>query len=359
MMLMAILVIILFIFLIGLLVWWWCQQKKTHKEGWEDYVESIYQKYLLRPLDVVMEHFYQDKDISFVRADLRNYIRKVKQGRKYMETKSVAVVGLLRDCKENIPHLQQFYQHLSQYCKDTLMVIVENDSTDGTREALLDWHRTDPSVTVLCATSPHINQSECATDALFSKQYSKTPSHHRIHKMAYLRNVYLRYLQKLKKPIDHVLVMDLDLKGNLFLDGLCHTFAVMEEDPRIEAVACNGMMRASCSLSAVNFTYYDSFAYVLPGEEGEWNTLFDKRSHDDEVIRYTSKKYLQGTMELDPVRSSFCGACVYRASALRNTEVAYSFSSERYVCEHTKLHQHLQHMVVNPRMLFLIEQNLR
>lgn len=335
--------------------------RTRQREEWEEYADTIYRKYLQRPVDIVFEHYYRDRDISFIKDDLRRYIYRVKNGGKYLKTKTVLVAGLLRNCRENIVRLQAFYHELTKHCKESLMVIVENDSTDGTRDELLRWREDDPSVTVLCASSSSSaasNQRECpVTDERYTKEYSKSPSHARIQKMAFLRNVYLRHIQGLDKKIDFVLVMDMDLQGNLFMDGLCDTVAHMEEDPRIDAIACNGMMMASCSLSATNLTYYDSFAYVHPGERGEWSTLFDKRSHDDDVIRYTSKKYLTGTMELDPVDSAFGGACLYRASSLKNLE--YSFSSDTYVCEHTRLHQHLRKMYVNPRMLFIIEKNLR
>jgi glycosyltransferase involved in cell wall biosynthesis len=343
--------------LISILVVLGIRAQQKQKEEWEDYVDSMYRKYLHRPVDLVFHHYYQDKDISFIREDLRNYIYHVQQGRKHLKTKTVAVAGLLRNCRENISSLKKWYHELSHSCKQSYFVIVENDSTDGTREELLQWNRKDPSVTILCASSSvGINQPECPVDKVNAQEYSKSPSHARIKKMAFLRNVYLKHLQKLDKKIDLVLVMDLDLRGEFFMDGLCDSIAYMEEDPNMDAIACNGMMLAACSISATNLTYYDSFAYVHRNEPGEWNTLFDKRSHDDEVIRYTSKKYLEGNMQLDPVMSAFGGACVYRASSLKG--IRYSSSKDRYVCEHTRLHQHLNTMYVNPRMLFMIEKNL-
>jgi len=333
--------------------------RSNEKEGWEDYVDKVYRKYLLRPVDIVFEHYYRDKDMSFIRNDLREYIYQVKQGRQHAETQSIAVAGLLRDCEEILPHLQAWYRQLKSRFKETMLIVVENDSKDGTRARLLEWHATDPSVVVLCASEGvRPNAEECATGNVFAKEYSKTPSHVRIEKMAHLRNVYLDYLQSMENKVDSILVMDLDLQGEFFVDGLFHSVACMVQDPSLDAVACNGMMMAPCSISATNLTYYDSFAYVAPGEEGEWNTLFDKRSHDDEVIRYTSEKYLRGTMALDPVVSAFGGACLYRASSLRGARYGYS-EEQRYVCEHTRLHRHLSKMVVNPRMLFVIERNLR
>jgi hypothetical protein len=357
-------IVFCFVVVLVLLVVYMWMRLRSQREGWEHHIDKIYQKYLWRPIDIVFESYYRDKDISFLQKDVRDYLYQVKQGSQYMQTQSIAIAGLLRDGQENIPHLQKFYHQLQPFFRTSSLIIVENDSKDGTRKALLDWHEMDSSVVVLCATAPP-NAPECNTqDELFSKEYSKTPSSPRIQKMAMLRNVYLHYLQQghghdqdHDHGPDYLLVLDMDLQGQLFMDGVCHSMACMEQNPSLDAVACNGMI-LSPSSSGGSLTYYDSFAYVAPGEEGEWNTLFDKRSHDDEVLRYTSEKYLKGNMELDPVVSAFGGACLYRFSSLKKAKAQYSYSSDRFVCEHTRLHKHLKNMVVNPRMLFLIEKNL-
>lgn len=326
------------------------------QEGYENSVETMYFQNFNRPLDMVMRHYYRNKEPSFIRSDVKRYVEQVKKGRRWLSNKTLVITGLIRDCQDNVNQLESFFETISAVCKKAIFLIVENDSKDDTRKRLLEWSDRNANVVVLC-DSQSINERECHTDDTPYDASDKTPSFHRIEKMAQLRNVYLSFIQQMRDMPDYVLVMDLDLKGELFLDGVFHSVFCMEKRKTIDAIACNGLMIASCSLSPTSLTYYDSFAYVQPGEEGEWNTLFDKRSHDDDVIRYTSIRYLEGSRDLDRVTSAFGGACLYRTSSLRGAK--YMSSKIKYVCEHTLLHKNFREMYVNPRMIFIIEQNLK
>jgi hypothetical protein len=181
---------------------------------------------------------------------------------------------------------------------------------------------------------------------------SKSPSTMRIKKMAMLRNTYLDYIKRYYSHFDVALVMDMDLDGTLFMDGVFHSMFLFQQKSHIDAIACNGLLRKKNT-----FVYYDSFAYVPLNEEIEWQTLFDKHSHDVEVGRYVTQRYLDGKrpLELDRVRSAFGGACLYRVASLLGK--SYGYSQKGFACEHSYLNTRLKHVYVNPRMIFLIESN--
>jgi hypothetical protein len=149
---------------------------------------------------------------------------------------------------------------------------------------------------------------------------------------------------------DYLYVLDLDLNGNLFLDGIFHSMYHFERDSSISAISCNGLVKYGKD----GFNYYDSFAYIEYGEKYEWETDFDKRSHDEEVLRYVTEKYTKN-MDLDRVYSAFGGLCIYDLSEILESNAEYDYSkNNKLSCEHTHFHKKLKNIYVNPRMMFLI-----
>lgn len=341
-------VILLILMIIALSVLLTCQ-----KENWTESLSELFEELLGRAVDPVSKSFYQNKNTVSIKSDLRVYASRVEQGKKICRTKSIIVAGLIRQCEDRVVELIKWHNHLKTCFNKVRFLIVENDSTDKTRSLLLAWALKDPSVEILCPYQKGVlNAASCSRDAPL---LDKSPSKPRIERMAELRNLYLDRVREMEA--DLVLVMDLDLRGTLFLDGLFHTISLMENEPMIDAVACNGLLRTSCPLNKAGFTYYDSFAHVALDEPLVFPTLFDKRSHDDEVAWYTTKKYVEeGDLGLDRVRSAFGGACLYKKASIDNSR--YGFSTSGFVCEHTMLHARMEHVYINPRMIFLIQENL-
>jgi hypothetical protein len=186
-----------------------------------------------------------------------------------------------------------------------------------------------------------------------SNQLAHSPLPKRIERMAFLRNVYLTHIKYYYKDFDFLCVMDMDLQGELFLDGYLQSIALLKNNKiRADGIAGNGMILRG---GEQDYYYYDSFAYIEEGEPIIWETTTDKSNHDQYVHMYITNRYSY-RMNPDRVRSAFGGIALYRISSIMNAH--YDFSSEYYSCEHSYFHNKIQ-IWVNPRFLFLIERNGR
>ena len=171
--------------------------------------------------------------------------------------------------------------------------------------------------------------------------------------MARLRRIYHQYILTSMSPPDYVLVMDLDLVGTLYTDGLAQSLTLLEKKKGIDAIACNGRYYHPKE----NHPYYDSFAYQGINEPLGFKTHKEKIDHDFSVIRRMTLELTRDMSTLHPVRSAFGGACLYRWDAFqKHSYTEPPIGSTRLVCEHALFHQGMK-MVINPCFVFLIYSN--
>jgi len=327
-------------------------------ESYQDKSLAVFQffhKNLDREVDPVTARYFSKFNEATIEKELRNYMNQCRTGRNFLQDKAIVLAGLIRNAEDNIPFLRSVYHDMRLASRRTAFLIVENNSTDGTREKLLAWNAEDPTVTVLCDLDKPPNEPSCRLDGHEHFYQDKSPSTNRIRKLAYLRNIYLDYIEKMPEfsGYDFLIVMDLDLQGRLFMDGIYHSFYHFEKEPDTSAIACNGMIRDANN----RFVYYDSFAFAEIGDQTEWNTDFDKSSHDQDVLLYTTERYSRD-MSLHKVASAFGGMCIYRLSEFRERKNRYTHSSDnRLSCEHVHFNKHFKNFYVNPKMMFLIDRN--
>ena len=61
-------------------------------------------------------------------------------------------------------------------------------------------------------------------------------------------------------------------------------------------------------------------------------------------------------MNIDKVTSAFGGFCIYRLQEIIKSKARYEYSrNNKLSCEHAHFHKKLNKLVVNPRMIFLIQ----
>ena len=320
--------------------------KKQNKQHYEIFTFNQYfQKLLHRPIDIINYNFYKKKMFSKKEHDILKYSDKVSSGLEILKTKTIIVCGLIYNAEKQVSFIKNWISDLEKICKSVHVVIVENNSVDRTRELLNEWKKTSNSnIYLVCSESNICNNFDYSQ---IESMIHKSPSSKRIEKMSYLRNCYMKYIFENNMKADYVFLMDFDLNGILFWDGIFHSIHEIEQN-QIEVMACNGILQDGLK-------YYDTFAYAKTENELDWNTNFDKQNHDQDVIKNVSKKY-QENLKLDNVKSAFGGFAIYKFASFNGKQ--YDFNPTGYSCEHCIFHKQFNTIMVNPRMIFLIKENL-
>jgi len=285
-----------------------------------------------------------------------DFASSVEQARTHCRKRRVVFCGLMRQAAHLVGAVRTRVETLGALFADYHVVIVENNSTDGTRAQLLAWAAEDTEhVTILCDSEFMTNQSECQLEGVLAR--TDDPTHKsnevtRIRKMSTLRNLYVRYISRHFAKWDHVIVLDLDLQGTLFEDGLLHAVHTLDEDESVDVVAANGQL---WNPLLGRYGYYDSFAFVGHDQvRTYWTDGGEKQLHDWYVHdRITAR--LQRQHEPMSVRSAFGGCALYRMRPF--VHAAYGHARDKQLCcEHSFFHQQMK-VVIDPHFVFLIDVN--
>lgn len=236
------------------------------------------------------------------------------------------IVGLLaRDCKDAIVRNKPKIEKLCSFFEDYHIVVVENDSTDGTQEVLQNWADENSRVVV----DSFNDHSEHLTDSSFE----------RISHMVLLRNRLLDDIRQLPAP-DIVVMMDVDIY-DFDVEGLGDSI-------RQAPAGWGGLMaNGRCVLPDHRFLkyQYDQYALMAIGEE---------MSHMHMDMFTTRHLFRRGRM-LDQlvqrcnyvsVNSAFGGIGVYRYEAIKSAKyhtVKIDNSQRKVFCEHVPFHVDIVH----------------
>lgn len=318
---------------------------------------KLYEENVGRQADPVTTKYYNSRMIyglDQVVKDIMNYTSEVYEGRLYMSKQSILITGLLCNAESNIINIRAWFNQLAIHCKDVQFIIVENNSSDNTRALLQEWCDSDHRIHCLC-TLPD-NKCEQDEKVINLDKLRQTPRWERIREMSRLRNIYIQYIHDnlLYTKYDFMFVMDLDLRGHLYMDGVFHSFYLFQTKQKIEAVSCNGIQKKNL----MNYFYYDTFAYVELFSDYIWLTMRDKQKHDRYVHDTITNKYTKN-MEPHHVLSAFGGFTIYRTSIFDTYKnIKYNYAPFLISCEHSHFHRYLSNVYVNPRMIYYIEKNM-
>lgn len=240
-----------------------------------------------------------------------------------MINKNIVIAALARDCENslrtNIPLLESFRNQI-QYSQ---VIVVENDSIDGTKSLLNDWKNNYKNVTILS------NDFETITIPRNSNvNINPMTSTQRIKKMVEYRNLYLDFIDKIVEPIDLLIVIDIDVL-EISLEGMIN--AIKSFDEKTGAIFPNGMSIMK-SIFWKSEIYYDIFAV--------WEyPLVDQFSYSPVSLGQTFKSINRKikTKPLYPIISAFGGVGIYNYHAikgLRYKNVLNPLNSLESICEH-------------------------
>jgi len=333
------------------------------KRNLEMYIEDVFTKYLGRNIDSISKqlllHDIQNKNklqtdplYSAVEETIKVYQQQVESGKERLKKQRWIITGLIRNHELHLPLIQSWFSSIQSFFEDVRMVIVENDSSDGTRHGLLEMAKKDERIIILCDNIFVQNQTECLLNGTLSIDTSsihRTPASLRIYKMSYLRNIYVRFIQENYKDWDHVMVIDFDLQGFFFEDGFCHAVHLMY-DQQIDIVSGNGLL---WNQSMGEYHYYDSFAFIEKGFPTFWTLMIEKQLHDDYVHDHVTKRLITKRQPLQ-VETAFGGFSIYKMNWFQNH--SYSFSPDKLQCEHSFFHKDAK-IVIDPHFIFLIDSN--
>jgi hypothetical protein len=306
-------------------------------------VKDKFENLLFRPVDPFWKLCLKQMKSVQQHSTIDEYYRRVKRGMNILKDKKIVVTGLIHNADSQIPLIKEWFNSLESLCQEAHMVILENNSIDNTRYYCEEWAKSNPSKIHLVCKNYQCDRKWIIRDI-------KSGESDRIEKMSFLRNLYRNYIKNniLFRNFDFVFVLDFDLNGTLFWDGIFDSIYYFDSRPEIDAIACNGVVDGS-------FLYYDSFAFARDKSELRWTNHLDKQNHDEDVLRYVSEEY-QKSQELDKLSSAFGGFCIYNFDSF--TKSAYGFEKDFYTCEHCIFHEPMKNFYVNPNMVFIIKENL-
>jgi hypothetical protein len=303
-------------------------------------------------------------------------VHGVEQGVQLAASSTLVVAALARDIISSVGFFRMNVEALAPFWKSTAVVIFENDSLDGTREALAAWAATAVGHTVRvveCEESPGCRLKHGTWYHSKLKQ----------NQLASYRNRLLEdVLRHTTDPRAHLLVMDVDLGVSISPLGVLHTLGVRP----LAAVAASGRSPKPTSVGSLVMPYdisafrpdpalfpprlielHEAFCRFVGGSAG-----FDRATCD-----FASPVHGAGLRAIDQyyrkapygVASAFNGATIYPLEQLRLTGVRYDTSeTSKGLCEHVTFHSQLRasttvesgfsaQMYVNPKWAFLVSPN--
>lgn len=284
---------------------------------------------------------YTPKLFKIVNENTHKYYTNL--GFSRMSKKSIVICVLLRDVSNKIKEIREKAEKLGKRFEDYRVLIVENDSKDGTRKKLLKWRNDNDKVIILgCGIN---SEKECRIPTAEKKTVGHNVDRERINKMVVLRNIYLDFVKKNMMDYDYCAVWDMDVVGTVYIDGVANSLGYLSDRENIDAMCSYGIYRWGPLK-----IYYDTYAHIDEGDNFHINL---KTIHD--IKKGLGVQYERGTPPVKVI-SCFGGFTIYKIKSLENKK--YTFPSENNLeCEHVTLNKQLLNVYMNPSMINLILLN--
>jgi hypothetical protein len=255
------------------------------------------------------------------------YLEQVTHGHDAAAQSSLTIMTLLHNRVDLALYLRARCEAILKGFRGGRVLVVCDDSTDGTERVIADWARSRPDL-VKSVQAPRLE-----------------PGLSGFARMAHLRNALCERLDA--EPLtDYVAAIDGDLEGPVSLDGLAHSVALLAEPDGPDGVAAlgiNNWVGLPVLMPFLGYGYYDPIAF----REAVW-----ERRSSDAAIRYRLAGLRRGDEPLR-VKSAFAGLALYRAELIRG--LRYDEATDD--CEHVSFHRALAarggRLVLNPSLMLL------
>ena len=233
-------------------------------------------------------------------------------GRQTAAQSSVVFVGMARSIESVLPFSIERIQEMGKLFRSWHAVVVENDSTDATKDILHAWQAADPArVRVSCTDygRPHLHGWEAE----------------RVERYAQYRNEGRTMAQEIAPDANYVIVLDLDAWGGYSQDGVLNSIYWLETILTAGAMASVSLFQIQDQLGTLHTCHYDQFAFRWESwthRIREWFTRWIPPIGSPPML----------------VKSAFGGLCVYKAAPF----FASHYFSHQGDIEHAGLHKSLK-----------------
>lgn len=305
---------------------------------------------------------------------------QARAGAQTAQRIKLAVCILARNCARRIPGNLRTLRALTKHFADARIYILEDGSTDATREVLEQCAAADPRIRLYgeplieavrlrmqathTAAPKKIQQKQYgaaaaqADDDLFVGPIAPYREAHaeahsaafarqktRMERMALLRESILSAVEDDGFAPDVLMQLDIDVR-NFSISGVLHCLASYGS---WDAVFANGRMFSFCQNYFAYNLFYDSYA-LIPAEHAPVEA-YVTRIHNQH--RFAP---LAAGEPLYPVRSAFGGIGLYAYNTMRGVSYYHSAAADNFeVCEHVSFHRALarrgvRRMYINPAL---------
>ena len=248
--------------------------------------------------------------------------------------KTVAITVLARDCEKSLPNNIQKIECLRKYFKDSIVVVIENDSIDQTKNILKEWEKNSENIVVISEDYHTKTIPEKTAECPFPGT-----SKYRMDKMCFYRNKYMEYLKSTNAKYDFLIIVDIDI-DDFSEQGVVS--AIINAPPDWTALFANGV-RYFKLIKRIKIGYYDGYPLILLNENDE-SIIIDKTFKEiaESICKIVKerkrKKYIKCV-------SAFGGIGIYKYQHIKD-ERYFTISNDRssvfeVLCDHVSLNYEL------------------
>lgn len=267
------------------------------------------------------------------------------EGLSFFKSKKLLICTLVRDSEDSIPLARSKAELLGSLFADYSIIIIENDSLDGTRPQLINWANSNPRIWILgCG----MNKWECKEAMRPTIIHDRAIK--RIEKMVNLRNIYLDFVKANPKfyEFDYVAVWDIDIIGTFYIDGIGTSGYYFKNGVNgniPDAICANTVVHIDINNKEpiTSGTYYDPYAHNELNDSIIFHTIEDIKPYDCNIPN------------LIHLKSCFNGFTIYRFDSFINNKYILKQSGKDALCEHVTFHEHMSGVYLNPQMIFAID----
>jgi len=206
----------------------------------------------MEAVTIRLDEFGPDSVLPVDEEFAEEFAVAVRDGREIASESSVVFVGMARQIADVLPVTIHRLEEIGACFRDWGAVVVENDSTDGTKDVLASWRDARSGRVV-------VDCRDLGRDHLHGFERL------RVERYAEYRNRYREIAATSFPRADYVIAVDLDPWGGFSLDGVMHSLAMFGEHPHAGCMASTSLYRARTDSGKLTWAHYDLWALRMYG----------------------------------------------------------------------------------------------